>query len=209
MPSVPFVLDFTLHQGAFTLDIHERFHAQSVALVGRSGVGKTTVLDAIAGLRRPSSGTIEVAGHTLFRSDTGVNLPARERRIGYVPQDVALFPHLDVRRNVTYGAARATSSRVALPTVLELLEISGLMDRPVAGLSGGERQRVAIARALVSGPHALLLDEPLTAVDAELRQRILPYIERVRDTLEVPLVYVSHVAAEVEQLADHVVRLGG
>ena len=207
MPTVPFVLDFTLRQGAFTLEIHERFCARAVALVGRSGVGKTTVLDAIAGLRRPSCGTIEVAGHTLFCSEVGVDLPARDRRIGYVPQDVALFPHLDVRRNVTYGAGRATSSRVALPTVLELLGISGLMDRTVTGLSGGERQRVAIARALVSGPHALLLDEPLTAVDVELRQRILPYIERVRDALEVPLVYVSHVAAEVEQLADHIIRL--
>ena len=205
MHGVAFVLDFSLAQGGFTLELHQRFRARAVAVVGPSGAGKTTVLDAIAGLKRPTTGTIEIGGHLLFRDDPRVDVPVRERRVGYVPQDAALFPHLNVRRNVTYGSARGTVWPTE--TVLRLLEIERLGDRAVTELSGGERQRVAIARALASGPDVLLLDEPLAAVDVELRQRILPYIERVRDDLGVPMVYVSHAAEEVERLADSVIRL--
>lgn len=198
-------LDFTLVQGVFTLEIRERLDARVTALFGPSGAGKTTVLDAIAGLRTPHSGRIVLGQRTLFSSDQDVNLPPQARHVGYVTQDVALFPHMNVRRNVLYG--RRPGQKLALGTVTRMLEIAGLLDRPVAQLSGGERQRVAIARALMSAPELLLLDEPLAAVDVDLRRRILPYLERVRDELAVPIVYVTHARDEVLRLADRVVLL--
>jgi molybdate transport system ATP-binding protein len=127
------------------------------------------------------------------------------RRIGYVPQDPALFPHMNVRRNVLYG--RRPGQRLALETVTGMLEVNTLLDRRVADLSGGEKQRVALARALMSAPDVLLLDEPLAAVDVDRRRRILPYLLRVRDELKVPVVYVSHDRAEVDRLADRVIVL--
>ncbi len=207
MSAVPFVLDFVLQQGEFTLEIHEQFEAESVSLFGPSGAGKTTILDAIAGLRNPSGGRIEIAGHVLFDDRRGINLPPQSRRVGYVPQDAALFPHMSVLRNVMYGTARGSS--MPREGVIQLLEIESLIGRGVDGLSGGERQRVAIARALMSGPNVLLLDEPLAAVDVKRRERILRYIQQVRDELQVPIVYVSHAAAEVQRMADRVIDLDG
>jgi molybdate transport system ATP-binding protein len=198
-------LDFTLVQGVFALEIHERFDARVTALFGPSGAGKTTVLDAIAGLRSPRTGRIVLGERTLFSSEPRVSLPPQSRHIGYVTQDVALFPHMNVRRNVLYG--RRPGQKLSLETVARMLEIPGLLDRPVAQLSGGERQRVALARALMSAPELLLLDEPLAAVDVDLRRRILPYLERVRDELAVPIVYVTHARDEVLRLADRVVLL--
>ena len=205
MSAVPFVLDFALRQGEFALEIHERFDAESVALFGPSGAGKTTILDTIAGSRIPIHGQIAIAGRVLFDDNRGINLPPQSRRVGYVPQDAALFPHMTVLRNVMYGAARGTSR--PRESVITLLEIEPLLSRRVDGLSGGERQRVAIARALMSNPAVLLLDEPLGAVDVKRRDRILAYIQQVRDDLQVPMVYVSHAAAEVHRIADHVIEL--
>jgi len=205
MAAVPIVLDFTVQQGSFTLEIHERFEAQAVALFGPSGAGKTTVLDSIAGLRRPAAGAIAVGGRVLFDSDRQLDLSPPLRRVGYVPQDVALFPHMNVRRNIFYGNGRGEST--SPDEVLRLLELAPLADRDVAGLSGGERQRVAIARALMSSPDILLLDEPLAAVEQSLRERILPYIERVRDELGTPLVYVSHSLDEVRRIADRIIMI--
>jgi molybdate transport system ATP-binding protein len=198
-------LDLLLRQGSFTLEIRARLDARITALFGSSGAGKTTVLDTIAGLRHPSSGSIRVGARVLFDSQHGIDVPTRHRHIGYVAQDVALFPHMSVQRNVLYG--RRDGQRLSLETVTRMLEIAPLLARSVAQLSGGERQRVALARALMSAPELLLLDEPLAAVDVERRRRILPYLERVRDELMVPIIYVTHDASEVRQLAEHVVVL--
>ncbi len=204
METVPIALEFTLTQGLFNLAIHERFEARATALVGPSGAGKTTVLDAIAGLRRPDGGEIQIGTRQLFSSD-GVDMPSRHRNIGYVPQDVALFPHMNARRNIFYGVARGES--MPSQKVMQLLEIEPFLERAVGGLSGGERQRVAIARALMSAPDLLLLDEPLAAVDMALRQRILSYIARIRDELSVPIIYVSHAENEVKRIAEWVIVL--
>jgi len=198
-------LDFALRQGGFVLEMRERIDAGVVALFGPSGAGKTTVIESIAGLRRPRRGVIRIGARTLFDAEAGVDVPCHRRRVGYVPQDLALFPHMSVRRNILYGAGTGPGGE--LEHVIDLLELDPLLDRGVAGLSGGERQRVALARALAASPALLLLDEPLAALDTTLRSRILPYLERIRDDLAIPMLYVSHAEAEVRALADWVVVL--
>ena len=199
------LLDFTLRQGTFSLEIRERLTARVTALFGPSGAGKTTNLDAIAGLRTPDTGSIAIDSRVLFDRAAHVDLPPYRRHVGYVAQDVALFPHMTVRQNVLYG--RRDGQKLALETVASMLEIPDLLDRRVPQLSGGERQRVAVARALMSAPQVLLFDEPLAAVDVERRRRIWPYLERVRDELAVPIVYVTHDPVEVDRIADHVVQI--
>jgi len=198
-------LDIQLTQGTFRLDVTATFNGKATAIFGPSGSGKTTTLDAIAGLRAPDRGVIRIDGRALFSSRERVNLPSHQRRVGYVPQDVALFPHMNVRLNLLYGRHPGTSP--PLERVVSMLEIESLVDREVGALSGGERQRIALGRALMSGPSLLLLDEPLASVDVPLRRRILPYLQRVRDELHLPLVYVSHDREEVQRLADYVVVL--
>ena len=188
-------VDIELRQGAFTLAAAFTLETRAAALFGSSGAGKTTILDTIAGLRTPQRGTITIDGHVLYASAGRVNLPPHQRHVGYVPQDVSLFPHMNVRRNLLYGthtASRPAHRRDArlsgdLGRILAMLEIEPLVDRRVTDLSGGERQRVALGRALMSGPSLLLLDEPLAAVDVPLRRRILPYLRRVRDEMRVPI----------------------
>src|SRR6185437_15699559 len=198
-------LDITLTQGTFTLQAAVSLDAPAAALFGPSGAGKTTILDTVAGLRTPARGRVAVDGRVLYSSRDRVNVPPHHRRIGYVPQDVALFPHMNVRRNLLFGRHADVSPE--FDRVIRMLEIDGLVDRRVTDLSGGERQRVALGRALMSGPSLLLLDEPLAAVDVPLRRRILPYLERVRDELHLPIVYVSHDPEEVAELANVVVRI--
>lgn len=198
-------LDFTLHQGDFTVELAERIQARVVALYGPSGAGKTSVLESIAGLRHPQQGVLRIGNHTLFDSEARIVVPPHQRNVGYVPQDLALFPHMNVRHNIFYGAG--SESAVSPEHVLNLLELGPMLGRAVTALSGGERQRVALARALMASPSLLLLDEPLAALDAGLRERILPYLERVRDEFAIPMLYVSHAAAEVRTLADWVVVL--
>jgi molybdate transport system ATP-binding protein len=200
-----FELDFTLEQGEFTLAFNVHVDARALALFGPSGSGKTSALEALAGLRTPRRGRIVVNGHVLFDADRHVNTPARHRRTGYVPQDILLFPHLNVRDNVTYG--RRAGNRPDLAMLTELLELSPLMERRVASLSGGERQRVAMARALYSGPDVLLLDEPLAAVDLPRRRRIVDALLGIRDDLGVPLIYVTHLPEEARTVADWAVLI--
>jgi len=199
------VLDFTLQQGEFRLQLNEELVGRVTVLFGPSGSGKTTILDAVAGLRTPSNGTIALNGRKLFDARARTDLPPHQRHVGYVPQDVALFPHMNVRRNVLYGRRRG--QKLSLDSVASILEIVPLLDRQVVRLSGGEKQRVALARALMSAPDLLLLDEPLAAVDFDLRSRILPYLERVRDELGVPIIYVTHDRDEARRFADHVIVL--
>lgn len=187
----------------FELKLDVEVTRQVTALFGPSGAGKTTVLDLIAGLRRAPSAHIELDGRVLTDTASKKEVPARDRHIGYVPQDGALFPHLSVRKNVLYG----NKGDASLDRVTEVLEIGHLLDRRIGGLSGGEKQRVALARALLSSPKLLLLDEPLAALDEELKGRVLSYLQRVRDELKVPMLYVSHTTDELRALCDEVLVL--
>ena len=177
--------------GTFTLALDLVIDRPVTTVCGPSGAGKTTLLELVAGLRRPHAGRIALDDTLLDDAATHRHLAPPARRIGYVPQDLALFPNLDVRRNVMFGAHRGGDAALAAEA-LYVLQLEGLLDRSIAGLSGGERQRVALARALISAPRLLLLDEPLTGLDAALRDRALEHLRRVRDLLRVPMVYVTH-----------------
>jgi molybdate transport system ATP-binding protein len=190
-------------QGEFAIDLADDSSVEVLGLFGPSGAGKTTMLEMIAGLRTPARGHIRIGPRTLFDAASGVNLAPRHRRIGYVPQDVLLFPHLDVQANLLYGAEKRGADDTFRHCV-EILEIASLLRRRVQTLSGGERQRVAIGRALMTRPALLLLDEPLAGVDRARRERILPYLLRIRRELHVPLVYVTHDVDEMMQIADRV-----
>jgi molybdate transport system ATP-binding protein len=181
-----------------------------VAAFGRSGAGKSTLVDAIAGLA-PATGTIRLGDATWLDSNAGVIVPPERRRIGYVFQDARLFPHLDVRANLRYGLkrARAVETFVSFDELVALLDLAPLLDRAPHRLSGGEKQRVALGRALLSQPQLLLLDEPLSALDAARREDVLPWLERLRDRWSVPMVYVSHRYDEVLRLATHVWLVDG
>jgi molybdate transport system ATP-binding protein len=199
---IDLVFDITLTQGEFTLEIRESSRVEVLGLFGASGSGKTTLLETIAGLRTPVRGEIRIGDQTLFDSIRDINLPPRDRYIGYVPQDVLLFPHLDVRSNLLYG--KRGDGGDGLGSLADILDIASLMKRRVHNLSGGERQRVAIGRALMTKPRLMLLDEPLAAVDRARREQILPYLLRIRRELHVPLIYVTHDARELAQIADRV-----
>ncbi|OGR02091.1 MAG: molybdenum ABC transporter ATP-binding protein [Deltaproteobacteria bacterium RIFOXYD12_FULL_53_23] len=176
------------------------------ALFGPSGSGKTTLLRCIAGLERARQGFLSFKGET-WQDDT-TWLPTHKRPLGYVFQEASLFPHLTALGNLRYGLKRATTEhKVSLDQAVELLGIGHLLDRKADRLSGGERQRVAIARALAISPRLLLMDEPLAALDLKRKQEILPYLERLHDELEIPVLYVSHAPDEVARLADHLVAM--
>ena len=197
--------------GTFRLAVTFKADARVVGLFGRSGSGKTSVINAIAGIGRPHRGAIRIDGETLFDSAREIDVPPEKRRIGYVFQDALLFPHLDVEANLDYGQRlRAPAERIiAQDRVVELLGLGPLLRRKPRTLSGGERQRVAIGRALLAPPRILLMDEPLASLDFARKVEILDYIERLRAELPLPIVYVSHSVAEIERLADAVVVLEG
>ena len=195
----------------FELDLDASFQARVTSLFGPSGAGKTTILDAIAGLGGIAAGEIEINGKTLVSTKRGINLSPQARGVGYVPQEGALFPHLSVKKNILFGAGRGLHAKKtkAFTTdhVIGVLEIGNLLERPVTKLSGGEAQRVALARAILSHPRLLLLDEPLAALDIGLKERILPYLGRVRDEFSIPIIYVTHNMSEVLSLADWVLMI--
>ncbi|MGC1332795.1 molybdenum ABC transporter ATP-binding protein, partial [Pseudomonas sp.] len=197
---------------AFTLDVDLQLPGRGVsALFGQSGSGKTTCLRCLAGLERASNAYIEVNGQVWQDSDRGLFLPPHQRPLGYVFQEASLFAHLNVQRNLEFGwrRIRATQRKVQLDQACTLLGIGHLLTRMPTHLSGGERQRVGIARALLSSPGLLLMDEPLAALDSQRKAEILPYLERLHSRLRLPVVYVSHSAAEVLRLSDHLVLLAG
>jgi molybdate transport system ATP-binding protein len=202
-------IDVAQQLGAFRLEVAFRAEAPIVGLFGRSGSGKTSLVNALAGVSRPERGRIVVNDTTLFDSARGVDLPPERRRLGYVFQQDLLFPHLDVESNLLYGFRRAPADerRLEPAHVIELLGLGALLARLPDALSGGERQRVAIGRALLAQPRLLLMDEPLASLDVMRRDEVLRYIELLRDDLSIPIVYVSHSVAEITRLADTVVLL--
>jgi molybdate transport system ATP-binding protein len=201
------MLDLAIRKrlGDFNLDIRLEVPDFGItALFGRSGAGKSSVIGAIAGLLRPDAGHVRAGGRTLFDAAARIDVPAHRRRVGYVFQESRLFPHLSVQQNLLYGYRRAPAAErsIAPEQITELLGIGALLKRRPAGLSGGEKQRVAIGRALLAQPKILLMDEPLASLDGPRKREILPYIERLRRELELPIVYVSHALDEVTRLAD-------
>jgi len=193
----------------FSLEVNLEFHGRVTVIFGPSGAGKTSLLDLIAGLRRAPSAFIQLDSHVLTDTAKGLSVPTCERGIGYVPQDLALFPHLSVRQNLLYGrkSASVTNSLFTLGHVAEVLEVEPLLSRGVTELSGGEKQRVTLARALLSPPRLLLLDEPLASLDAPLRAKIIPYLTRIRDEFRIPTLCVTHDRFEALALADEMAVL--
>ncbi|WPO42806.1 molybdenum ABC transporter ATP-binding protein [Tardiphaga sp. 42S5] len=195
--------------GEFSVDVAFTSEGRVTGLFGSSGAGKTSLVSMIAGLVQPDRGIIAVDNDVLYDGSARIHIPPHRRRIGYVFQDARLFPHLSVAQNLDYGRRmnRLTRDPAEETRITEMLDIGHLLDRRPGGLSGGERQRVALGRALLSQPRLLLLDEPMGALDEERKAEILPYLKRLRDAGDVPMVFVSHDADEMRQLATQVVML--
>jgi len=202
-------VDIQKQLGEFSLAASFTSEGRVTGLFGASGSGKTSLINTIAGLVRPDRGSIVIDGETVDDTAAAIHVPTYRRRIGYVFQDARLFPHLDIRQNLDYGRRMngLTEDPAQHKRVVDLLDIGALLDRRPGKLSGGERQRVALGRALLSKPRLLLLDEPLGALDESRKLEILPYLVRLRDEAGVPMVYVSHDAAELRQLATQIVML--
>lgn len=206
-------IDMALNDSAIPFSVQARFSSSSdrVVLFGPSGSGKTLTIQAIAGLQRPRKGHIRVGNRTLFDSATGLDLPTRERRVGYVFQDYALFPHLSVERNIAFGLLPTVPWRLSadqrskVQAIMKTLDIEGLQDRLPAGLSGGQRQRVALARALIREPDVLLLDEPFSALDIGLRSRVRGELDAIQRRFGVPMVLISHDPEDIQVFAETLV----
>ena len=202
-------VDIAKKLGEFSLEASFTSEGRVTGLFGASGAGKTSLVGMIAGLLRPDRGVIALDDEILDDTDKAVHVPPHRRRIGYVFQDARLFPHMNVAQNLDYGRRmnRLPDDGAQKERVSDLLDIGHLLDRRPGKLSGGERQRVALGRALLSKPRLLLLDEPLGSLDEGRKVEILPYLVRLRDEANVPMVYVSHDAAEMRQLATQIVML--
>jgi molybdate transport system ATP-binding protein len=202
-------IDLTV--GSFRLAIDLDVQLGCLGVFGPSGAGKTTLLETIAGLRHPQSGQVELDGNFLSDPSRKVWVPVYRRRVGYVPQDLALFSHLSVLQNIVYGASQkgeqTAGSEPTVEAICEILNLAPLLNRRPATLSGGEKQRVALARALAARPRVLLLDEPLTGLDQDRKDAILNYLRMLRQRWAVPMIYVSHQADEMMALCDEVIVL--
>jgi molybdate transport system ATP-binding protein len=202
-------VDVSKQLGEFSIEASFASEGRVTGLFGASGAGKSSLINMIAGLLRPDRGIITLDGETLDNTAEHIHVPVHRRRIGYVFQDARLFPHLNVRQNLDYGRRmnHLAGDPAARQRVIDMLDIGNLLDRRPGRLSGGERHRVALGRALLSQPRLLLLDEPLSSLDEERKEEILPYLMRLRDEAGIPMVYVSHDAAELRQLATEIVML--
>ncbi len=199
-----FKLDYTLDSFRLYMDVE--VDSSVLAVFGPSGAGKSTLIELICGVRKAHHGVIKVGERVFFDSSHRIHVPARERRIGWVPQDASLFPHLSVWENICYGANRG-EGRNLISHIVEVLNLDHAINRLPSSLSGGEKQRAALARALASSPALLLLDEPLGSLDIPLRYKIFPYLLKIRDTFQIPILYVSHDPNEVMTIADYVFML--
>ena len=196
--------DVRLPRRDFDLALAGGFSRETVGVFGPSGAGKSSLFRVLAGLERPERGRIVLNERVLVDTAAGVYVPPQRRRIGIVFQDLLLFPHLSVRGNLEFGVRYARGSRVPFDAVVELLDLAPILDASPADVSGGEQQRTAIGRALLASPELLLLDEPFSAVDVSLRAAILPYLRRLRDDLDVPMLVISHDLSDIQRLTDRV-----
>lgn len=199
------IKNLSVRLGGFDLSLNESLRKPLTGIFGPSGSGKTTLLELIAGLRRPALGSVSLGEITLADAASHTFVPARKRGIGYVPQDLALFPHLTARNNIRYGAK--TANTPLFDRLCKVLELDRHLDKYPLSLSGGEKQRVALARALFASPRLLLLDEPLASLDQALKERIIPCFKRVHEEFGTPIVYVSHAIPEIIALCDDVLVL--
>src|SRR5262245_16626145 len=202
------IRQLTLRLKQFTLEVNADLHYARTGIFGPSGAGKTSLLESIAGLRKPEAATISLDNRLYVSTEQNYSLPVQLRKIGYVPQDDSLFPHLSVRRNLLYGAnSKSEHATFSFDHVTSFLQISPLLDRDVRSLSRGENQRIVIARALLSAPRLLLLDEPLTALDAKLKSVILEQLRSLHDEFGIPMLYVTHDPAETTEICEEVLIL--
>lgn len=202
-------IELTKKLEKFTLEVKYQSESRKIAVFGASGAGKSTLLKLITGLQQPDSGRVKIADVVVFDSHKGISLKPENRRIGYVPQDGHLFPHLNVTNNLLYGFKRSKnpSSTINLKSVTQVLELTELLHRLPSKLSGGEKQRVALGRALLSNPRILLMDEPLAAIDFRLKRKIIPYLLKALEHFQIPVIYVSHSHEEVTQIAEEIIVL--
>ncbi|POZ08774.1 molybdenum ABC transporter ATP-binding protein [Acinetobacter baumannii] len=195
---------FELHMGQFHIEPSFQSDASVIGLFGASGSGKTSILHAIAGLNTPRSGLIKIQDQTWFDSNQKINVSTQKRHVGLVFQDAQLFPHKTVKQNLLFGLKRLSQQERHLEAdyIIELLKLEHLLQRMPIKLSGGEKQRVALGRALLYSPKLLLLDEPLSALDANHKAEIIPFFQKVKEEIKIPMIYVSHDIQEIKQLTE-------
>lgn len=195
---------FQLHMGQFHVEPSFQSDASVIGLFGASGSGKTSILHAIAGLNTPRTGVIKIQGQTWFDSDQKINVSTQKRHVGLVFQDAQLFPHKTVKQNLLFGLKHLSQQERHFEAdyIIELLKLDHLLQRMPIKLSGGEKQRVALGRALLYSPKLLLLDEPLSALDANHKAEIIPFFQKVKEEIKIPMIYVSHDIQEIKQLTE-------
>ncbi|MBN1648064.1 MAG: molybdenum ABC transporter ATP-binding protein [Spirochaetales bacterium] len=199
-------LEFRLEQARrdFRLTLSGIFDKKTVGIFGRSGAGKTSFFNLLCGLEKPENGLIALNGRVLTDTEKNLHVPAQKRRTGTVFQEKLLFPHLTVRKNLLFGTKYHKQSSVAYDDIIDLLALGNLLDSLPSEISGGEQQRTAIGRALLCGPELLLLDEPFSALDETLKLAILPYLHRIRDELDIPMLVISHMLSDIQYLTDNI-----